>query len=136
VLVGESRIDEGLHILEESCEHWLQNGSKLRFAACGSMLAAVYSDLTRRARADRQKEMELQCDSKVVDYFQRSIELARKIGAKGTLAQAYREWGNFYKDKGNIDEAKDCFLKAAAYFRQCGAEKLLRQVEDEQNNLN
>ena len=57
VLVGEGRTNEGLHILEESCEQWMQNGSKLRFAACGSMLAAVYSDLIRKARAGRQKEL-------------------------------------------------------------------------------
>ena len=135
LLVGEGRTNEGLHILEESCEQWMQNGSKLRFAACGSMLAAVYSDLIRKARAGRQKELAQQADDKATDYFQRSIEWARQMGAKGTLAQAYRCWGNFYKDKGNIAKAKDCFSEAAAYFRQCGAEELLKQVEQEQNTL-
>ncbi len=135
VLVGEGRIEEGLHVLEESLRQWLQNGSKLRFAACGSMLAGIYSELTRKARAGRHKEMAQQTDGKATDYFQRSIESARQIGAKGTLAQAYRAWGNLYKDKGNIDKAKDCFAEAAAYFRLCGSDVLLKQVQDDQNAL-
>ena len=135
VLVGEGRIDEGLHILEESCEQWMQNGSKLRSAACGSMLAAVYSDLTCKARAGRKKDLAKQADDKADDYFQRSIEWARQMGAKGTLANAYRCWGNFYKEKGDIAKAKVCFAEAAAYFRLCGVKSLLKQVEEEKNTL-
>ena len=135
VLVGEGQINEGLDILEDSCQQWQQNGSNLRFAACGSMLAAVYSDLTRKARVNQQNELAQQADDKATDYFERSIEWARQIGAKGTLAQAYRAWGHFYKDKGNIEKAKDCFAEAASYFRLCGSETFVKQVEEDQSAL-
>jgi tetratricopeptide (TPR) repeat protein len=95
VMVGQGQIEEGLHVLEKSCQQWLQNGSRLRFAVCVSMLAAVYSDLTRKARTDRQKQMARHADSRAAVYFQSSIESAQQIGAKGTLARAYRNWGNF-----------------------------------------
>ena len=135
VMVGQGQIDEGLHVLEKSCQQWQQNGSRLRFAACGSMLAAVYSDLTRKARAGRQKSLALRADTRAAVYFQSSIESARQIGAKGTLAQAYRNWGNFYKDKGDIDRARDCFTESVAYFRLCGSDALSKQVESEQSAL-
>ncbi|MFZ0610634.1 MAG: AAA family ATPase [Desulfobacterales bacterium] len=135
VLVGEGRVEEGLTILEQSCGQWRENGSRLRFAACGSMLAAVYSDLTRHARAARHNELARQSDRKAASYFQSSIDLARQIGAKGTLAQAYRNWGNYYKDKGEIDKAKECFIEAVGYLRLCGSDILLRQVETEQSAL-
>ena len=135
VMVGQGQVEEGLHVLEKSCQQWQQNGSRLRFAACGSMLAAVYSDLTRKARAGRQKSLALRADTRAVVYFQSSIESARQIGAKGTLAQAYRNWGNFFKDKGDIDKARDCFSESVAYFRQCGSDALSKQVETEQSAL-
>jgi hypothetical protein len=96
------------------------------------MLASVYSNLNREARAFRNKKLAQQADSKAAHYFQRSIEWARQIGAKGTLAQAYRAWGNFYKDKGDINKAKDCFAEAVANFRMCGSETLVKQVEEDQ----
>lgn len=135
VLVGEGRVDKGLAILEKSCGQWQENGSRLRFAACGSMLAAVYSDLTRKARAGRHKELARQADRRATSYFERSIASARQIGAKGTLAQAYRNWGNYYRDKGEIDKAKECFSEAVGYLRLCGSDILLQQVETEQGAL-
>jgi class 3 adenylate cyclase len=63
------------------------------------------------------------------------IESARQIGAKGTLAQAYRNCGNFFKDKGDIDKARDCFTESVAYFRQCGSDALSKQVETKQSAL-
>ncbi len=135
VLVGEGRVEEGLAILERSCGQWQENGSRLRFAACGSMLAAVYSDLTRKARAGRHKELARQADRQATSYFERSIASARQIGAKGTLAQAYRNWGIYYRDKGEVDKARDCFAEAVGYLRLCGSDILLQQVETEQSAL-
>jgi len=57
ILVGEGRVEEGLSLLEECCRNWRQNGSKLRFAAFGAMLAAVYSELSRKARAGGREEL-------------------------------------------------------------------------------
>ena len=99
------------------------------------MLAAVYSDLTRKARASRQKSLALRADTRAAVYFQSAIESALQIGAKGTLAQAYRNWGDFYKDKGDIDRARDCFTESVAYFRLCGSDVLSKQVESEQSAL-
>jgi len=88
ILVGEGRVEEGLCLLEECCRNWRQNGSKLRFAAFGAMLAAVYSELSRKARAGGREELALCAQKQAAAYFQDAAESAAEIGAKGTLARA------------------------------------------------
>ena len=99
------------------------------------MLAAVYSELSRKARAGGREELALCAEKQATAYFQDADESAAEIGAKGTLARAYRAWGRFYQEQGDIDQARGCFTTAAAYFRSCGVEALARQAEDEQRAL-
>jgi tetratricopeptide (TPR) repeat protein len=135
ILVGEGRVDEGLSLLEECCRNWRQNGSKLRFAAFGAMVASVYAELYRKARAGGQAELSLCAQKQATAYFENAVESAAEIGAKGTLARAYRAWGRFYQEQGDSDQARGCFTTAAAYFRSCGVETLAREAEDDQRAL-
>jgi class 3 adenylate cyclase/tetratricopeptide (TPR) repeat protein len=116
ILVRQGRIKEGLRILEDSYKYWSQNGNKLRYAACGAMLASVYADLARKARSRNLSKYALSACDKANVYFQTSIESAEQINAKAVLGQAYREWGSLCKDTGEIDKAEKYFSKASAYF--------------------
>ena len=131
VLVSQGRFKQGLQILEESCQSWRQNGCRLRYAACGSMLASVYADLAKKARARQQKKLALHADKKAAAYFQDSIESAGQIGANAALSRAYSDWGRVYQEKGDANQAAECFAQAATYFRLCGSEALLEQVVDD-----
>ncbi len=132
ILVSQGRFNQGLQILEESCQGWRQSGCRLRYAACGSMLAIVYADLARKARARRQKKFALHADKKATAYFQDSIESAKQIGANAALGRAYRFWGLAYQAKGDTDKAAECFAQAATYIRLYGSDDLSEQVADDQ----
>ena len=115
VLVSLGKFKEGLQILEERCGRWSQDGTKLRYAACGTMLAGVYADLARKARFRRLDKYALRACAKANTYFQDSIELAEQISAKGTLGQAYHDWGKFCEENGDIEKAERYFSEASAY---------------------
>jgi tetratricopeptide (TPR) repeat protein len=132
VLVSKGRIKQGLQILEESCQYWMQTGARLRYAACGSMLASVYADLAQRARARRQTKFAQHADNKATAYFQDSIEAAGQIGAKATLGQAYRGWSRLYEEKGDSDKARACLTQATTYFQLCGSDAVSKQIVSEE----
>ncbi|UCF90767.1 MAG: AAA family ATPase [Desulfobacterales bacterium] len=129
VLLHQGRINQGLKLLEEGCRRWLENGSKLRYAVCGAMLAAVYADLAHKARARQQSQLALLADNKAHTYFRDAIASARQIGARATLGQAYRDWGRLYQQKGETDKAAECFTQADTYFRMCGSAARLERVD-------
>ncbi len=52
------------------------------------MLTAVYSELSRKARAGGREELALCAQKQAAAYFQDAAESAAEIGAKGTLARA------------------------------------------------
>jgi len=121
ILVSQGRIIEGLRILEDSYQYWRQNGSKLRYAACGSMLAGVYADLAKKAWSRNLSKYALRACDKANVYFQNAIECAEQIRAKALLGQAHRAWGSFCKETGAFDKAEKCFTEASGYFPSAGA---------------
>jgi len=129
VLVNHGRIKQGLQILEESCQCWRQNGNRLRYAACGCMLASVYADLAKKARSRKLSKYALRACEKANAYFQDSIESAEQISAKAMLGQAYRDWGNFCKERGDTHKAEKCFAGASANFRICESAALSERIE-------
>jgi tetratricopeptide (TPR) repeat protein len=128
VLVSQGRFKQGLQILEESCQSWRQNDCRLRYAACGSMLASVYADLANKARARQQKKFAMHADKKATAQFQDSIESARQIGANTALGRAYRDWGRVNQEKGDTNKAAECIAQATIYLRLCGSDTLSEHV--------
>ncbi len=124
VLVNQGRFKQGLQILEKCCQSWRQNGCKLRYAACGSMLAWVYADLAKKARIRQQQKFAVYADNKSTDHFQKSIENAKQIGAHAALGRAYRDWSNVYHERGDTKQAAKCVSQADNYFRLCGSDTL------------
>jgi tetratricopeptide (TPR) repeat protein len=131
VLVSQGRFKQGLQILEESCQSWKQNGCRLRYAACGSMLANVYAGIARKALIRRRKKLARHTDKKATAHFQDSIESAGQIGANAVLGRAYRDWGRLYSEKGDTNKAAECFAQAAIYSRLCGADAFSEKVSND-----
>jgi tetratricopeptide (TPR) repeat protein len=107
----------------------MQNGSRLRYAACGSILASVYAFLAKKARARQLTKFAMHACDKANTYFQDSIESARQIGVNATLGRTYHEWSRLYQEKGDSDKAEECFAQAATYFRLCGSDAPPEQIE-------
>jgi len=99
VMVTQGETDKRLQILEGCYQSWIKNGHTLRYATCGSILANVYADLSRKARFRQQEKFALLAEKRATAYFQKSIESARQMGTTATLGKAYRDWGDFCKGK-------------------------------------
>ena len=119
ILVSQGKIIRGLRILEANCQHWRQIGNRLRYAACGSMLASVYANLAQKARSRNLSKYAMHAYNKANAYYQDAIESAEQISAKAILGQAYLDWGNFCKAKGDLEKAARCFAASSANFQVC-----------------
>ena len=67
---------------------------------------------------------------KAEEYLNKSVEVARQIGAIALLGQAYLGLGLLNKTKGKTDEAKRHFSEAIEAFERCGAEGYLMQARE------
>ncbi|UCF90222.1 MAG: AAA family ATPase [Desulfobacterales bacterium] len=130
VLVTRGQISQGLKILEESYQSWIENGSKLRHTVCGYILANMYAHLAQAAPAAQLENTAAPAEQKAAAYFRHAIECAQEIGARGTLGRAYLSWGFWSRQKGNHEAARRYFTRAIQYFRQCRADVYLKQAQD------
>jgi tetratricopeptide (TPR) repeat protein len=67
---------------------------------------------------------------KAQNHFQKAIELAQEIGAKGFLGQVKLELGLLHKIKGKPDEARKCISDAVRLFEECEADIFLKQARE------
>jgi tetratricopeptide (TPR) repeat protein len=63
-------------------------------------------------------------------HLNKAAEVARAIGAKGVLGQAYLDLGKLRKRLGKPDEAKKFITDAISLFETCGADSFLRQARE------
>jgi tetratricopeptide (TPR) repeat protein len=129
VMVTQGETGKGLQILEDCYQTWIKNDNTLRYASCGSILANVYADLSRKARFRQQEKFALLAEKKATAYFQKSIESARQMGATATSEKAYRDWGDFCKDKKNNEKVAKYLVETAADIQMCESAVLKAQFE-------
>jgi tetratricopeptide (TPR) repeat protein len=67
---------------------------------------------------------------KAEEYFNRSIEVSKQIGAIAILGQAYLGLGLLYETRGRNDLAGRYILDAIEAFEECGAEGYLKQARE------
>jgi tetratricopeptide (TPR) repeat protein len=130
IFIAEGRINEGLEIVEKIYQSWIENGSKLRQSACGSMLAVVYAVLARKVEDPHRKKFAASAAGKAHTYFQASIQSGKQIGANGALGRAYLNWGYLHQQEGNTDRAGRCFAAAIQHFRLCKSDTYLEQAQN------
>ncbi len=67
---------------------------------------------------------------KAESHFQKAINLAKEIGAKGVLGQVTLELGLLHNVKGRTDEARKCISDAVHLFEECEADVFLKQAKE------
>ena len=67
---------------------------------------------------------------KAENHFNKAIEVAKEIGAKGVLGQAYLDLGLLHRAKKRPEQAKKCISEAINFFKRCGAETYLKQAKE------
>ena len=145
VLIANGYVARGMRILEERLHVWQQNGCRLRFTACGYIMAKVFAHI-----AQSKKNLTLPlvfrnlnffikkapfANRKAAEYFSNNIAAAKEIEANGILGQAYLNWGLLNQAKSKPNEARQCFNEAIRYFEICNAGGYLKQAREALNSV-
>ena len=63
-------------------------------------------------------------------HFNKAIEAAKEIGAKGILGQAYLNLCLLHRAKRRKDQARECISEAIQIFEECEAETYVKQAKE------
>jgi tetratricopeptide (TPR) repeat protein len=140
LLISDGTLTTGLSMLERQLATWEKNGSRLRYALCGCILAEIYARMACRP-AERRPARWLRhigiflkivpsASRKASMCFARCIQAAEEMGADGVVGRAYLNWGRMRQYQGRREDARRCFDRAAGYFRKCGATSYIEQAQE------
>jgi tetratricopeptide (TPR) repeat protein len=145
VSIAKGELSRGVRIVEDQIRLFLERGSRFRYAVAKYMLGKVYLHLVQRSGPKSLSVLARNigfvvrnvpfASKKAEHHFNKSIEVAKEIGAKGVLGQAYLSLGDLYKTKGRIEEAKECLSEAIRVFQQCEAGVFLEQAKEALTSL-
>jgi tetratricopeptide (TPR) repeat protein len=140
VLISKGQMNSGLKIIKEARQTLLENGYRWGHATFEQILGKIYSQIvegsTPLSISIVAKNLGFLLRSvpfasrKAENHFKKAIEVAKEIGAKGILGQAYLDLGLLHKAKKRTDYAQDCFSEAIKIFEQCEADRFLKQATE------
>jgi tetratricopeptide (TPR) repeat protein len=138
LLIAKGRMSQGLALLTEWQQTCLENQRRYLYAFSEYALGKVYSQIVEGAGPVSLSIMAKNigfliknvpfASKKAEKHFSRAIEVAREIGAKGTMGMAYLDLGLLHKTKKKTEQARRCISEAIQLFEQCEAEFYLNQA--------
>ena len=84
--------------------------------SAGQSIAAANTLLRAWRRVRLNLWMCVAATKRAVEHFNKAIETAKAIGAKGIQGQVYLDHGRLHKAKGRNDQALDYFSRAVWIF--------------------
>jgi len=147
VMITEGHIHQGIEALEGLIESNLKSGGRYRYALMNYQLGKVYLQIVRGGGGKKDFSFLAKnigfliktipfAHKKAEDHFNKAIQTAKEIGAKGVLAQAYFDMGRLRQTKGKTDEARQYISDAVQLFEECEADVFLRQAREALASLN
>jgi tetratricopeptide (TPR) repeat protein len=140
LLIAKGQMSQGLKLLEEGQRDCLENEWRTVYAFSELVLGKVYSQIVEGSEPISLSTIAKNigflirnvpfASKKAEEHFNRAIEVAKEIGAKGTMAMAYLDLGLLYRMKGKTEQAKKCISEAVQIFEQCEAEGFLKQAKE------
>jgi len=140
IFLAKGELGRGVRMEEELIGWFEENENKYRLAYHLWKSGYVYLKMAQRKGSTNLSFIAknlgfimrnvLVAGRKAENYFNKSIGVARQIGAIGILGQASLGLGLLYKTKGKMDEAKNRFSEAIEAFEKCGAEGYLKQARE------
>ena len=136
--IAQGSMNQGLAMLERSCQVCVRNERRYFHAFSEYILGNVYLQIVKgegdlglpsiiKNIAFIVKNVPF-ASKKAEEHFNKAIEVAQEIGAKGILGQAYLDLGRLHKAKKRKEKAKECIAKTIEYFELCEAETFLKQA--------
>jgi tetratricopeptide (TPR) repeat protein len=145
ISVVKGQMSQGLRTLEEGIRGSLENERRPNYALFQYFLGEVYLQIVERKGPISLSTMAKNigfmvkkvpfASNKAEDHLNKSIKVAKKIGAKSILGRAYLDLGLLHRANGKKDQAKECISRAIQVFEQCEAEVYLRQTKEALENL-
>ena len=145
IIISQGNLNKGRKIIEQSASTFLKSGSMYRYATANYTLGKVYA---RIASGQGEKSLSLLAKNigflminiplssrKAVEYYNKAIEVARKIGAKGTLGVVCLELGILYKFRKKPDMAKTYISESIKLFSKCEAKSYLKKADSIMKSL-
>jgi len=140
LLIAKGQMSQGLKLLEEGQRDCLENQWRPLFAQSEYILGKVYSQIVEGSGPISLSIMAKNigflfknvpfASKKAEEHFNRAIEVAKEIGAKGTMGMAYLDLGLLYRMKGKTEQARKCISEAIQIFERTEAEEFLKQAKE------
>jgi class 3 adenylate cyclase/tetratricopeptide (TPR) repeat protein len=140
VSIAKGNLSQGIKRFEDVQRIWIETQRKCLYAASENMLGSVYSEISQGGKEIRLSIFVKNigfllrnlpfATKKAEEHFMKSIHVAEKIGAKGTLGKSCLDLGLLYKAKRKKDQARVYLSKAIQAFELCEAETYLRQAKE------
>ncbi|HYA15440.1 MAG TPA: hypothetical protein VEF33_13980, partial [Syntrophales bacterium] len=140
VMIVKGNLRKGIALMDDVRKGLLANDSKYRIIHSYYLLGRVYLKIIQGGGKKNLsfigKNIGFLIKNfpfaalRAEEYFQKAIEVAKEIGAKGMLGQAYLDLGQLYKIKKKTNQAKKYITDAAQLFEQCEADVFLKQAKD------
>jgi tetratricopeptide (TPR) repeat protein len=140
LLIAKGQMSQGLKLLEEGQRECLENQWRTVYVRSEYALGKVYSQIVEGSVPISLSTMAKNigfliknvpfASKKAEEHFNKAIEVAKEIGAKGTMGMAYLDLGLLYRTKGKTEQAKKCISEAIQFFEQSEAEGFLKQAKE------
>jgi tetratricopeptide (TPR) repeat protein len=140
VFIAKGQMGQGLKMIEDSLRACHENQRRFWYAAIEHILGQVYLQIVNKSAPVSLSTMAKNvgfilknvpsAGKKAEEHLNRAIEIAKEIGANGTLGQAYLDLGRLHKAKGRSDQARECFIAAVEILEECQSQVFLKQAKE------
>jgi class 3 adenylate cyclase/tetratricopeptide (TPR) repeat protein len=140
LLIAKGQMSQGLKLLEKGQRDCLENQVRTVYARSEYVLGKVYSQIAEGSGPISLSTMAKNmgfliknvpfASKKAEEHFNRAIEVAKEIGAKGTMGMAYLDLGLLYRMKGKTEQARKYISEAIQIFERTEAEGFLKQAKE------
>jgi class 3 adenylate cyclase/tetratricopeptide (TPR) repeat protein len=146
ILMAKGDLKQGLNICENAMRITLEQENLVQYASLNCLMGKIYSRIAKGGGEKKSLSLLLKNAGFLVKtlphahkiaekHFNLAINTALDIGAKRALGQAYLELGGLHKDKGRMEEARECTLKAIDVFEKCEADVFLEEAREQLSSL-
>jgi class 3 adenylate cyclase/tetratricopeptide (TPR) repeat protein len=140
VLIARGDMTEGLRLLEEGQQACAENQRRGLYALSEYILGTVYLQIVQGSGQLSFSTIVKNigflvrnvpfAGQKAEKHLNRSLEVAREIGAKGTMSMSLLSLAQLHAAKGRKDKARGCASTAMEIFEQCDAQHYLKEARD------
>jgi tetratricopeptide (TPR) repeat protein len=138
ISISKGKLSQGLKMLKTAQKEYLESNRRYAYATSEDILGKVYLKIVEGAPVSLAmiknfgfllKHVPF-ASRKAEQHFNKSILVAKEIGAKSTLGIAYLDLALIHRKKDRNSRARGCVLKAIEVLEQCDAEVFLKQARE------